>query len=943
MKNIKIIIPYLQSAFLFIAILALTACINTNQESPTKSTSVIKSQNDQREYDVVVLPNQIEILLISDPSTERSAVALAVKAGSYDEKDGFWGLAHFLEHMLFLGTKKYPEEGSFNTFIAKNGGVNNAYTYMDHTNYMASIRNSAYDELLDRFSDYFKAPLLSTKYIDKERNAVHSEWSMKGVYDGVILGHLNGLTLNPEHPVANFTWGNLDTLKDQNNQTLKQATDNFFKEHYHASRMKVVLLSNLSITELKSKASRHFSAIPNNISTKEEIDIPVITQAQNQKLIQYKPKKDIKKIQLKFIIENNASEFKFKPNYYLSYLINSEMPGALVDTLKAKKLIESLYSWADPTAFGNAGEFVIDISLTDQGLRQRDLIISQVFNYLTLIRSEGISKKYFLEIKQSLKNSFDYQDKYSEYNYAAKLAADMHLLPIHNILNGEFEYTAFKAQPIKQLLAQLTTDNIRVFYIDSEQAPQKHMNYFDAAYQIKDISAQQLRAWQHGHTNNEATLPKLNHLMPSDFTLVAQQYTHQPKLFTSQHGSELVLKHSQNFSTPKGGIKLNLNSNLGTRTAKEQALLLLLVDSINKEVRQLSSQAYNAGVSLNIIKEQGLMISTSGFSQHQLALLNQVLNITTSLDLTQDEFKQAKQLLTENLLNQSKNALYSQAFNHYNSFIALEEFPTKELLAELEDISQNDLRFFSSQFFNQAKLKLLAYGNFEENSVIDQIKTMESQLNKVQKEHITPNYVTQYNQLSEKEFVNLRINAQQKDVAIIDAKWQKSSIEKEAAGIILAKIISPELFRQIRTEEQLGYSVGFYSTVKGNQISYVWYIQTPVKSPREIMARIEHFKINFKETINTLTPSQLEQFRQAVLTVYNAKAKNIYQEQSYTIKDWQNDNLSFNSKARLIDAIKSVSVSDIQQLYLQLLDPQQMARILVQVKGSNYKKDEFIQ
>ena len=577
---------------------------------------------------------------------------------------------------------------------------------MDHTNYMASIRNNAYEELLDRFSDYFKAPLLSTKYIDKERNAVHSEWSMKGIYDGVILGHLNGLTLNPEHPVANFTWGNLDTLKDQSNQTLKQATVNFFKEHYHANRMKVVLLSNLSMPELKAKASKHFSAIPNNISAKKEIEVPVTTQAQNQKLIHYKPKKDIKKIQLKFIIKNNASEFKFKPNYYLSYLINSEMPGALVDTLKTKNLIESLYSWADPTAFGNAGEFVIDISLTDKGLRQKDLIISQVFNYLALIKSEGISKKYFLEIKQSLKNSFDYQDKYSEYSYAAKLAADMHMFPTHNILNGKFEYSAFKAEPIKQLLAQLTTDNIRVFYIDSEQAPQKQMNYFDAAYQIEDISAQQLRAWQHVQKNNEATLPKLNHLMPTDFTLVAQQYTHQPKLFTSQYGSELVLKHSQNFPSPKGGLKLNLNSELGTRTAKEQALILLLSNTINKKVTQLSSQAYNAGVSLSIIKEQGLMISTAGFSQHQFVLINQVLNIATSIDLTQDEFIQAKQLLNENLLNQSKNALYSQAFNHYNSYISLEEFPTRELLAALEDITQSDFHSFSSQFFSQAKLKI---------------------------------------------------------------------------------------------------------------------------------------------------------------------------------------------------------------------------------------------
>ena len=269
-KNIK---RTVQSLLISIACSFVLIACSVQQLPREKSTLsqaqpvdplIKQSKHDTRKYKTIRLPNKLELILVSDTSLDRSAVALAVKAGSYDESNGFWGQAHFLEHMLFLGTQKYPENGSFNPFISSNGGMNNAYTYLDHTNYMASIKNNAFEGLLDRFSDYFKAPLLSAQYIDKERNAVHSEWSMKGVYDGVILGHLNGLTLNPEHPVANFTWGNLNSLRDQHDQTLHQTTVDFYNKYYQASRMKVALVSNRSIAELELIAKKYFADIKDN-------------------------------------------------------------------------------------------------------------------------------------------------------------------------------------------------------------------------------------------------------------------------------------------------------------------------------------------------------------------------------------------------------------------------------------------------------------------------------------------------------------------------------------------------------------------------------------------------------------------------------------------------------------------------------------------------------
>ena len=99
-----------------------------------RNNYIIVSRNDKRAYEIIRLDNNIEIILMSDKTIKNSTVALTVNAGSYDETDGFFWAAHYLEHMLFLGTEKYPEVGAYNQFIADNGGINNAYTSMDHTN-----------------------------------------------------------------------------------------------------------------------------------------------------------------------------------------------------------------------------------------------------------------------------------------------------------------------------------------------------------------------------------------------------------------------------------------------------------------------------------------------------------------------------------------------------------------------------------------------------------------------------------------------------------------------------------------------------------------------------------------------------------------------------------------------------------------------------------------
>jgi len=96
-------------------------------------------KGDKRESKTFSLENGLDILLISDPDVHRSAAALSVGVGHLHDPVEKQGLAHYLEHMLFLGTKKYPEVGSFKKFLDEHSGGSNAYTGGAITNYFFQI------------------------------------------------------------------------------------------------------------------------------------------------------------------------------------------------------------------------------------------------------------------------------------------------------------------------------------------------------------------------------------------------------------------------------------------------------------------------------------------------------------------------------------------------------------------------------------------------------------------------------------------------------------------------------------------------------------------------------------------------------------------------------------------------------------------------------------
>ncbi|MGA0806091.1 MAG: insulinase family protein, partial [Pseudohongiellaceae bacterium] len=136
--------------------------------------SLASSPNDTRQYRALTLANGMRVLLVSDPTADKAAAAVDIDAGSNSDPAAFPGLTHFLEHMLFLGTRDFPEAGAYQEYIAAHGGSNNAYTAYENTNYYFEIDAPYLEPALQRFAQFFTAPLFTQDYVDRERNAVHS-------------------------------------------------------------------------------------------------------------------------------------------------------------------------------------------------------------------------------------------------------------------------------------------------------------------------------------------------------------------------------------------------------------------------------------------------------------------------------------------------------------------------------------------------------------------------------------------------------------------------------------------------------------------------------------------------------------------------------------------------------------------------------------------------
>ena len=304
-KMTKNIIPALASyllgflLFFFGPILSPALLADTSSVSK-KTIELIKAKNDPRSYRYIKLKNGITAVLISDPNAQKAAAAIDVGVGSFENPVGKEGLAHFLEHVLFLGNSKYPDTKSFSNFLNQHGGYSNAYTSSKNTNYHFTVNADYLEGALDRLSQFFISPLFNNKYIQKEINAVHSEHQKNLQSEFLRSYSVIKETVNSKHPLSNFSTGNQETLSKIPN--LRKEVIAFYQKKYSPNLIKIAVLGKESLDELEKMVRAKFKPIKKRVYKIKRTSVKAFNTRNLPFSIQIQSLKKIRELNLLFEI-----------------------------------------------------------------------------------------------------------------------------------------------------------------------------------------------------------------------------------------------------------------------------------------------------------------------------------------------------------------------------------------------------------------------------------------------------------------------------------------------------------------------------------------------------------------------------------------------------------------------------------------------------------------
>lgn len=945
--------PYtkiLISAFVLSGLVA--ACGETPVKKPVDSLNPLsqavnnavirKSANDDRTYAAVLLPNQLQVVLVSDPNLENSAASLAVAVGSAQDPEKQMGLAHYLEHMLFLGTVKYPEPDGFMKYTQENGGMTNAFTAFDKTNYMFQINATKFNDALDRFSDYFKQPTFDPLHADKERNAVNNEWSLQKAQDNWNLMALDGVIGNPNNPRHKFNIGNLETLSDKPGSSLNAELKAFYQKYYSANTMRLTLVGKQSIPELKALAEKHFGSIPNKNLAVPEIKIQGITANDVAKEIFYKPIKDLKALYVDFPLTDNKTQWRLKPNEYVNNLITSEELGTLCEQLRKKGYTVNTTAHFNTDSYGPDGYVRITSELTDLGLKHQDEIVAAVFAYIDLIKKQGLNQNYFKELQAMRAKDFDNATKQQPLQQAVELALAQFDYPLEHLLDNEYVYERYDEKAIQSVLDQLDVNKVRVWHINSGETVAEKVPYFEGQYAVKAISAQQLDKWKVMSKSLTFNLPPLNNLFtdkPAD--IVDNKYL-KPHVVLSQPGVEAFLQHPEFYREDKGQITLEINTNFSQKNAKNAALSSLLTEVFKKQNVTLMDRAERASLGVTITNggASSTTINLSGYTTKHPLLVNELLTGFKTLKIDEKIFSEAMVSYKQALENANKDHVFRQAMGHLGRLTNKGAYSRPELLAAAKTITQKDLIRYHQMVLREPLLRILAAGNYTEA----QVTTMAKDASAILPSQRLPNarQISRYATPMVGQHRDYQESVNLADSAVVQAWFRPTKSDDEQAQlVVLNALYANAFFMQLRTSEQLGYVVSSAPYPVDEVPGFVMVVQSSNSDLTKIKSRMDSFRKEYLATLKLMNPEDVVRARESVLANVLQKPTSFYQEAGLYSSEFMNAKYSFDGRDRFIAALKRVKYEDVVKLYESMLLNHQSGEFTIQMRGTNFKDSIF--
>lgn len=903
--------------------------------------TIRKSEKDPRQYQAIKLDNGMTVLLVSDAQATKSLAALTLPVGSLENPTDQLGLAHYLEHMVLMGSKRYPQPDNLAEFLKKHGGSHNASTASYRTAFYLEVENDALQPAVDRLADAIAEPLLDPVNADRERHAVNAELTMARSRDGLRMAQVGAETLNPEHPSSRFSGGNLETLRDKPGSKLHDALTAFYHRYYSANLMKAVIYGNQPLPELQKIAAATFGRVANHHATVPDISVPVVTDKQKGIIIHYVPAQPRKQLKIEFRIDNNSDKFRSKTDTLIGYLIGNRSKNTLSDWLQNQGLADSISAGADPVIDRNGGVFSIAISLTDKGQANRDEVIAAVFSYLNQLRTEGIDKRYFDEVAHVLDLDFRYPSITRDMDYIEWLVDTMLRVPVADTLVAPYIADDYDAQAIGARLDGMTPENARIWFISPKEPHNKTAYFVDAPYQVDKISAQRFKDWQVESDKIKLSLPVLNPYIPDDFSLIkADKAYARPQELMNQQGLRVFYMPSQYYADePKANITLALRNKAAMSTAQNQVMFALNDYLAGVALDELSSQASVGGISFSTSEDDGVTFSATGFTQRLPKLMSQLLKGYTSFTPTQAQLEQAKSWYMERLDAADKGKAFELAIQPAQLLSQLPYTQRSERRKLVATISLQQLMDYRKMLLEQSAPELMVVGNMTPDAVRSLATEVKTQLNCEGHEWWHSEHVT----ITKPTLANLQEAGSSTDSALaaVYVPVGFEEYQSMASSAMLSQIIQPWFYNQLRTEEQLGYAVFAFQMPVGRQWGIGFLLQSNVKQPAFLLSRFKAFYPTAEKRLREMSKADFAQYQAAMINELKQRPQTLDEEAGRFSKDFDRENYKFDTREKVIAQIQALTPQSVADFFHQAVMAPTGLALLSQISGSHHGKADY--
>ncbi|PSN58879.1 LuxS/MPP-like metallohydrolase [Corynespora cassiicola Philippines] len=926
---------------------------------------------DDCSYRVITLLNKLEVLLIHDGKTDKASAAMDVNVGSFSDAKDMPGIAHAVEHLLFMGTEKYIKENEYRRYLASFSGHSNAYTDATSTNYYFELSASKSSPAsskapspsatqehlpvskddstlwgaLDRFGQFFICPLFLEDTLDREIKAVDSENKKNLQDDTRRLNQLDKSLSNPEHPYNHFSTGSWKTLHDEpiaSGVKIREEFMKFHSKHYSANRMKLVVLGREDLDTLEEWVDEIFSKVPNKDLPRQRWNhVPVYTERELLTQTFARPVFESRTLELSFLYRDEEDFYETHPSRYLSHLIGHEGSGSIVAYIKAKGWATSLWASGYSLCPGS-GIFSINVKLTEEGLENYKEVTKIVFQYIALIREKDPQKWVVDEQIRISEVDFRFKQKSPPSQTTSALGSVMQKpYPRKMLLSGPAVIRKFDAKLISEAMDFLRPENLRINVV-SQDFPggwDQKEKWYGTEYKTgkipDDFLAEIKAAFEGKERPAELHFPRKNEFIPTRLGVEKKEVDEplkHPKLIRNDDRARTWWKKDDQFWVPKAHVHIRLATPLPYLTARNAAMTTLYRELVDDALVEYSYDADISGLVYSLSAPgHGLGVTVRGYNDKLHVLLEKVLVSLRDLQVREDRYK----IVVDRLQRGWRNWEYGQPFHQVGTFSKAlkvevgKSYLVDELLKELEGITPQDVQQFIPQILSQCHIEVLAHGNLYKEEALQITDLVEKTL---KPRRLPASDFPILRSLVLPSGSNFIYERQLKDPANVNHCIEytlylgnRSDPNIRARQLLIAQMTDEPAFNQLRTIEQLGYVVFSGSSAADNWAGYRLLIQSE-KDCRYLEGRIEHFLTTFGKTLDEMPEEEFEGHKRAVASKRLEKLKNLGQEDSRFWTHITSDAYDFMQAEVDVAHVEPLTKANMQQFYNEFIHPNSQTR-----------------